>query len=356
MITGLGTGGAERHLQKIIPRLKQDVFIISLTNLKTVGFEIEKEGVRIYYMGLSKHNLLKVIYKIGKVLKHEKPDILDTYLIHANILGRFIGKLYGIKNIINSVRNDYSDFKLLNFIDKNTQNLVDIYVPNSKALTGYLTKKNNIPQRKIEVLPNAIDINTIKEQILSYKDFNLKEKLKLTKKDKILTIVARLHKQKNIRVVVEAISILPKEYKLVLVGSDQGEKKNLTSLAKTLGIDDRVFFMGKRKEVFSILRQSHRFILPSLKEGMSNALLEAMALKTPCIVSNIIQNEELIKNGVNGYTFKVNSAKDLAKKIQMKITNKMIEESYQKILSDHTLESIKNKYEDIILKVRKNND
>ena len=62
LITGLGTGGAENHLLKLVPRLKKyDKFIISLTNLDSVGKKIEKKGVKVYYLGFNKFNLIEVI-------------------------------------------------------------------------------------------------------------------------------------------------------------------------------------------------------------------------------------------------------------------------------------------------------
>ena len=114
-----------------------------MTNLNDLEKEISAKGIRIYFLGLHKYNFLKIILKFKEIINKEKPDILDTYLIHSNIFGRIFGKIFGIKIIINSVRNDYSDLKIYNFIDKYTRWLVDKYVPNSQALVDYLYYKNN---------------------------------------------------------------------------------------------------------------------------------------------------------------------------------------------------------------------
>ncbi|MGM5479825.1 MAG: glycosyltransferase, partial [Nanobdellota archaeon] len=134
LITGLGTGGAENHLLKVLPRVSFEVFVVSLTDDDDTGKVLEEKGVRVYYLGLKRFNLCKVILRFRKVLRRERPEVLDTYLIHANLFGRVFGRMFGVKRIVNSVRNDYSDLKCLNFFDRVTQRLVDVYVPNSQAL------------------------------------------------------------------------------------------------------------------------------------------------------------------------------------------------------------------------------
>src|SRR5690606_11431810 len=80
-------------------------------------------------------------------------------------------------------------------------------------------------------------------------------------------------------------------------------KSNLIKKVKELGIENKIYILGSRNDVAPILKESDVFALPSKTEGMSNALLEAMALGKPCIISNIEQNTALIKNKVNGLVF-----------------------------------------------------
>ncbi|MBW3020953.1 hypothetical protein KY334_06665, partial [Candidatus Woesearchaeota archaeon] len=133
VITGLGTGGAENHLLKVLPKLKIPLFVVSLTNLNDIGKELENKGIKVYYLGLNKFNLLSVIKKYKNILRKEKPSVIDTYLIHANIFGR----LFTPRKIklINSVRGDYfnrNDFKfskIVKFFDKITRKRVDLWAP-----------------------------------------------------------------------------------------------------------------------------------------------------------------------------------------------------------------------------------
>ena len=352
-ITGLGIGGAEKFLVQLVPKLKFDKFVISLTNKNILGKEIEKKGVKVYYLGLNKINFFLIIFlmifRIGKILKKEKPDIVDTYLIHSNIFGRLLGRLFGVKKNISSIRNDYSDLRLLNFLERLSQNLVDLYISNSKALLNYIHYKNHVPLRKIKIIPNAIDIKKINSRL--DKNYDVKLELGLKKNNYLIVCVARLHKQKNVATLIKAMDLIDNNIFLVIVG-DGPERKNLIQLTVKLQLKDKIFFLGFRRDVLNIVNSSNVFILPSLKEGMSNALLEAMALKKVCIVSDIPQNKELIKDRINGIVFNQQNEKDLAKKIMEVYENENLMELGQKafklIENKFDLKKVLGKYEKII--------
>ncbi|MBW3019689.1 glycosyltransferase [Candidatus Woesearchaeota archaeon] len=350
LITGLGVGGAENHLLKVLPKLKIPLFVVSLTNLNDVGKELEKKGIKVYYLGLRKDliNIFLVVLRFRKIIKMEKPTVLDTYLIHANLFGRIFGKLFGIKKIISSVRNDYSDLKFMNFLDKNTSRLVKLYVPNSKSLVPYL-KRNGVTKNKIKILPNCIDFEKIKKEL--NEKFSIKEELSLNKNDKVIVSVARLEKQKNLSCLIKAMKYLDDSFKLLLVGYGS-EKDNLVKLTSELKLKERVFFLGKRKDVLNIVNSSDIFVLPSFKEGMSNALLEAMALGKKCVVSDIPQNTVVIEGYDVGISFKVKNDKDLALKIKKIIATKV---SNKKLLefvkNNYDVDFIVNEYKEILKEI-----
>jgi len=349
LITGLGTGGAERHLLKILPKLDFELFVISLTNLNEVGKELEKRGIKVYYLGMSKFNPISAIIKFKKIIKEEKPDILDTYLIHANLFGRFFGRWYGVKKIVNSVRNDYSDLRVLNYLDKISKGRVDLFVPNSSVLVDYLHNKNGVPLSKIKALENGIDLKEIRSEL--DKKYSIKKELGLDKKDVVLVCVARLEKQKGIYTLINAIAKLDKKHKLVLVG-EGSERKVLERLVKGLNLKNRVFFLGTRTDVLNIVNTSDVFVLPSIKEGMSNALLEAMALAKPCVVSNISANQELITDGVNGLTFRVGDSQELAENIMRSLLMKgMGKRALKEIKEKYSIAKTAKKYKDIVQNV-----
>ena len=324
LITGLGTGGAERFLEKILPL--NDVEVISITNLDSIGKLLEKKGVKVTYLNKGKVNIFKTCFKLFKELK--KTDHLMTFLIHADLLGRFIGRVAGVRKITCNIRNDYSKISKLWILDKMTRFLVSDYIVNSPSLSSYMKK---IRVKKYKVIPNGVDIKALEKERIN----------KLNYEGKIITCVARLEKQKDHKTLIEAMKYL-KGYTLLLIGEGK-EKENLEKLAEGLNVK----FLGNRKDVASILKQSDVFVLPSLTEGMSNALLEAMALSLPCVVSNIEQNKVVIKNNINGLTFKVGDEKDLAEKIKL-VKKDHGKKAKETIIKDYDIKNIRKVYEGLL--------
>lgn len=352
LITGLGIGGAERHLLNIVPKLKFNKFIISLTNLRDYGNELEKKGIKIYYLGLNEItgiNLPLIILRFRKIINREKPDIIDTYLIHANLFGRVFGKLFGIKKIISSMRSDYTRFKIFKFLDKYTQNFVDLYILNSNALYNYIHKNNRVPIKKIKIIPNGIDVEKIYGSL--DRNYDIRNELGLSKESFIISFVGRLIKDKNISTLIKAMEFINGNISLLIIG-DGPERKNLMKLTKKINLDNCIFFLGKRNDIFNIINSSNVFVLPSIREGMSNALLEAMTLKKICIVSNISQNRELIEDNYNGLVFNPMNERELANKIIKVYKNKDLrnfgQKSFKIIRKKYDMNKIRKKYENTI--------
>ncbi|MFX1256857.1 MAG: glycosyltransferase [Promethearchaeota archaeon] len=349
LITGLGVGGAEKFLLNLVPRLKFEKFVISFANSNDYGKELEKKGVKVYYLGTNKINLPMVIFKFKKIIKSEKPDIIDSYLIYANLFGRIFGKIFGIKRNISSIRSDYARFKLLRFLDMISQNYVNLFILNSKALHNYVHKQNHVPVKKIKILPNAIDIKKIYNKL--DRNYDVRRELCIEKDRFLLVTVGRLIKDKNISSLIKAMKLVYEPLSLIIIGDGQ-QRRNLIKLTKRLNLNNKIFFLGKRNDVFNIINSSNVFILPSLREGMSNALLEAMTLKKVCIVSNIPQNTELIKDGFNGFIFNPKNIDELANVITKIYENKNLrnlgEKSFELIKRTYSIEKIIKKYETIV--------
>jgi len=130
-----------------------------------------------------------------------------------------------------------------------------------------------------------------------------------------LLYVGRLHEQKGLDVLLEAFHRLRQWYSynvcLDVVGAGP-LLGALQSQANRLGISDSVVFWGDREDVPAYLQSADIFILPSRAEGISNALLEAMACGLPVVVSAIPGNTDVIQHGENGLVFPVNESDSLA--------------------------------------------
>ena len=165
-----------------------------------------------------------------------------------------------------------------------------------------------VARDRIILIPNGVETKT-KEALRSYTRC---EPLRIL-------FVGRLHPQKGIGTLLKALARLAKDrpsltWRLQLAGTGPFEHE-LKVMAKELGIDQGVVFLGHVGEVDALLAACDCFVLPSLSEGMSNALLEAMACGLPCIATDIPGNNSLIQDQCNGWLVPPNDEQALAEAI-----------------------------------------
>jgi glycosyltransferase involved in cell wall biosynthesis len=118
----------------------------------------------------------------------------------------------------------------------------------------------------------------------------------------VIGTVGHLHPDKGYATLIEStpaiLAQLPKA-RVVIVGEGR-ERTRLQRLVGELGVSDHIFFLGERLDVPNLLRQFDIFVFPSLREGMPNALLEAMAIGLPVVASAVGGILEVVSDGVNG--------------------------------------------------------
>ena len=182
-------------------------------------------------------------------------------------------------------------------------------VSNSRGLKDLALKTNEA--QKVEIIFNGVDVEDF------YPDETLRSKDKF-----IITVGAtRITARKGINYLIEALSILVPRYPDIFlhIMGDGNEKENLEALREKLNLKNNIVFLGRipREKTGSYYREAGLFVLPSLNEGMSNAMLEALASGLPILTTETGGTAELVKEGENGYTVKMKDAEDLAEKIEI---------------------------------------
>jgi glycosyltransferase involved in cell wall biosynthesis len=142
-----------------------------------------------------------------------------------------------------------------------------------------------VPAERIFTLPNGVDLE-VHRPAGAEERRRLRQRLGLPAERFVGTFVGRLHPVKDVDTLLGAATRVP-ELTLVVVG-DGPERARLEGQAARLGVEGRVSFRGTSSEVADILRASDAFLLSTRGEGMSNALLEAMACGLPCLVSRSV--------------------------------------------------------------------
>ena len=162
--------------------------------------------------------------------------------------------------------------------------------------------RNGIPQKKIELIPNCVDCTKFIPAPPG------------ERKHGYITFVGRLDTMKGVHILLEAFAQLKDKWRaaqLRIVG-DGPEKANLINLARRLHIDDVVQFYGEQNDVHTFLKESYLFVLPSLSEGLPNALLEAMACGLPVIATRVGGTVDIIRDEENGLLVEPGDTRQLA--------------------------------------------
>jgi glycosyltransferase involved in cell wall biosynthesis len=192
---------------------------------------------------------------------------------------------------------------------------------NSESVLEYYRKKYHFSVERSSVIPNGVYLS---ENVHNLNREEFKKELGVAPTEKIITCVASLTSQKDHITLLRSVKLIldqeKKDFKVLLVGEGR-ERKAIWSLCQALHLEDRVVFLGRRNDANDILSVSDIFVLSSLHEGMSNALLEAMAMKVPVVVSSIPENQELIIHDHNGLVFKVGDPESLAENILKGLNN-----------------------------------
>jgi len=186
--------------------------------------------------------------------------------------------------------------------------------------------------RKVEVVSNGVDLRVFNyERIPSEKSLEFRRRFSLDKKS-FLLYVGRLSKEKNVGYLLKIMKVLKErkqDVKLVVVGVGK-LKEELIKRAKIMSLSETVIFTGfiPKEELLYAYKEADILILPSFYELESIVILEGMAMKNVVLVGKSDQNAacELVKEGVNGYTFSLTDPQDAADKIQTVLSDFRLKE------------------------------
>ena len=230
---------------------------------------------------------------------------------------------------------------------KNTTRLIAICSETINELEGI-----GVSKAKIDFIPNGVEIPADND---NSKRSKFRNRLGINPETFLICFVGRLVYQKNVSNLLAAIKYLKEAYfiepLLILVG-DGKMKISLMEEAKKLKISHLVHFAGAVNDTIPYFRAADVFVLPSLAEGLSNALLEAMAHRLPCIASDVGGNPDIIQNGGNGLLVPSGDSRALATEIRKLHNNpelraRLGNSARKKVEKEYDIESIADRYIDL---------
>jgi glycosyltransferase involved in cell wall biosynthesis len=292
---------------------------------------------------------LKCLFKLIKIFKQHKPDIVHTHTPKAGLLGMLAAKFAGVKVRIHTVAGlplmveSGLKFQLLKFIEKITYSAATNVWPNSYSLLNYIKDKNLTSQSKLNIIgkgsSNGINTNRFEKENLDPTILeNVKSTFKFNPANIYLLCIGRLVKDKGIPEIVNAFINLQKRYlnlKLVLVGDFE---ENLDPLPQetTYQIkhngDIKHIVWTEYVEYYMSL--ANYFVFASHREGFPNVLLQAAAMQLPIICSKIEGNIDMVTHQQTGLIFKKLDVAQLQDDIEYAINNPATMQTMAKKLFD----------------------
>ena len=301
IINGLDPGGAEIMLCNFLSRADEDKYstvVISLTNKGVLAKNILDLGIPIYEIGMLPGKMnIKAFIKLIKCIRELKPEIIQTWMYHSNVIGGVAGFIAGVKNIIWGVHASHLDGELT----KNStlaiireSKWLSLFVPSliifcSKTscqlhlMLGYRTKI-------MKVVPNGFNLKdfhmdkTSREKVL--------KKLGVEKDVPLVGMAARYDTQKNHSDFILAASKLNKEMpevEYLLIGSGiTAENELLVSEIMDVGMTNKIHLLGYRDDMPKIYAALDVATITSIYgEAFPLVVGEAMACEVPCVVTDV---------------------------------------------------------------------
>ena len=350
-ITELDRGGAERALSQLVLGLNRVQWSPRVYCLGPRGHfadVIEAGGVTVECFDASgTTSFPRVLLRLTLALRRFRPRVLQTFLFHANIIGRVAGRLAGVPCIVSGIRVAERRSHWYGRVDRWTNSLVDHNVCVSQGVADFVATATGLLRHKLSVIPNGVEFETFASATRA----DLAE-FGIPMGAPVCITVGRLEKQKGIDVLLDAASLLKvtrPDCHFLIVG-DGCDRVALENNAFQLGLTATTHFTGLRADVPNLLASATLFVLPSRWEGMANALLEAMACGLPVVATAVEGSAELVRSGETGLLVPAGTSVELSAAICELLaapedSHAMALSAQRTVKSDFTTESVARKYE-----------
>jgi glycosyltransferase involved in cell wall biosynthesis len=298
VITALGSGGAESMLVRVATQGDHKAFehlVVSLTDEGMQGSILRQHGVRVVALGMKRGVPdIRGLLRLRRLLAQEKPQVVQTWLYHADLLGLVAGKLAGISVIGWNIRcsnMELQHFARLTRAVRGTLALCSRFasfaIVNSVAGKEYHERLGFHP-RRWELIFNGFDLNEFRPDAEARGA--VRAELGVRDDAKLVGMMARFDPMKDFATFFEAAAIVSRtspETHFVLAGSGIDNANNtLRTLIESANLDN-VHLLGFRSDVKRLMAACDVFTLSSHGEGFPNVVGEAMSCGVPCVVTDV---------------------------------------------------------------------
>ena len=300
IITGLNVGGAESFLARLLERLppRFETSVISLSTIGAIGERLRASGVNVATLGMTRRSLTPgPIFRLRDMLKEAKPDIVQTWMYHADLLGGLAARWAGIPALVWSIRHSnlsVRHHRLRTVMIARACAALSRHVPDRILCCANVARLIHVHfgyvDDKMEVLPNGFDLSRFKpapemRQSVT-REFGVPDNVP------IVAMIGRFDVQKGHRLLIDAAATLRErrpQIHYLMAGQDVDDSN--AALARWVNegkLQSSVSLLGIREDIPRLLAAVDALVLPSISgEAFPNVVGEAMASAVPCIASNV---------------------------------------------------------------------
>ncbi len=298
--------GAEVLVAETIRRLGRRIepVVLCLDEVGALGERMRRDGVEVIAFGRRPGIDLSLVRRLARVIREKKLDVVHAHQYTPFFYGALgaMASLTKPRVVFTEHGRHYPDVvswkrRVANHV------LFDRLADEVNAVCGFsatsLSARDGFRRARIEVIENGVDLSRYRQV---RDQSTAKARLGLVADRRYIVTVARFHAVKDHRTLLQAFAHVAagiRDVDLLLVG-DGPLRGELEQLARSLGLADRIRFLGVRDDVADILAVADVFALTSVSEAASITLLEAMASQVPVVVTEVGGNPEIVRHGIDG--------------------------------------------------------
>ncbi|HYE86554.1 MAG TPA: glycosyltransferase [Vicinamibacterales bacterium] len=302
-------GGTENHFMTLSRALDAARFDLRFACLRKWGpfvEELRDRQIPLVEYRLATFRSLNALVqqaRLARYVKRHAVDIVHSYSFYGNVFaippGRFAAPV-----VVASIR-DRGPYltPMQRRVQRHVCRFADCILVNAEAVKDWLIA-DGYDASQIVVIPNGVDLR----RFVGGDRAAIRRSLGVPESARLVGVVSRLSRLKGIEDFLQAAAIVAAaddQVRFVIVGEPSPIKNReyldeLSELARTLGIGDKVMFTGLRSDVPAILSSLDVSVMPSLNEALSNVLLESMAAGVPVVATEVGGTSEALEDGVNG--------------------------------------------------------
>lgn len=318
-VNRMDVGGSQTHLIQVLRLLDRERFEPLLCCLTGKGALLETArdtGTPVLAGGLGALKSPRAFASIARLrafMRRERIDVVHNYLLRANVIGTLAARAARVPVVLASKRGCHERHGFEMVGARLSNRLADCVTANSEAVREFVHGHEGCPREKMVVIPSGIDT----QRFAPLPPGDYKTRLGVPADAVVVGSLTRMRVRKGVEEFLRAMAGIcaarPEVH--VVVAGDVELDAELQALVDAAGLGARLHLLGRRSDVREVLAAFDVFVLSSHGEGMSNAILEAMAMEKPVVATAVGGTVEVVAEGVTGHLVPARDAEALARGI-----------------------------------------